>query len=218
MSLTLGWFLTKQVEIFAAFTNKKDFRMLEVFNLALVTSVLFVCRVNGASISQARFDTIGMQQEANINTAPNLTYTPIWKNASSPIYVGWEHFKWVFEAVTNKTFQTIDGLVSNRVQSDPPPEIIQITEKTPATEPLTPSPKGQDVEQKHLNSTHRLPETNTTKIPECDEAVGCVTWKVLKIVGAAVGAGFLVGLITPVLFYFTIIIIGCILYGKLSYE
>lgn len=55
-----------------------------------------------------------------------------------------------------------------------------------------------------------------TQTHECGDGseTSCFTWRILKIVGAAAGAGFLVGLFSPVMFYFTITTIGCLGYGK----
>ena len=41
-----------------------------------------------------------------------------------------------------------------------------------------------------------------------------MTWRILKIVGVAVGVGFIVSLFSPVLFYFIILNIGYLCYGN----
>jgi len=48
---------------------------------------------------------------------------------------------------------------------------------------------------------------------DCDEQT-CLTWRVLKILGTAVGVGFIVSIFSPVLFYFIILNIGYLCYGK----
>jgi hypothetical protein len=47
----------------------------------------------------------------------------------------------------------------------------------------------------------------------CEELT-CMTWRILKIVGVAVGVGFIVSLFSPVLFYFIILNIGYLCYGN----
>ncbi len=193
--------------------------MFEGFSILSIIVVLSTA--NGASISQSGPSTAANQQ--NLMGANTVVSSKLWNDLSTRLHLGWEQFKWAAGAVTNKTIQAIDDLVSsNTPQSDPPPEFFLITEKT-QNNPVTP-PTIQVYQEKDLGFTKKvIEETNSTttviseeRRDECDNETSCITWKVLKIVGSAIGIGFLIGLISPVLFYFTIITIGCCCYGRLS--
>lgn len=193
--------------------------MFEGFRIFLIIVVLSTA--NGASISQSVPSTTTNEQ--NLMGANAVVSSKLWNDVSTRLHLGWEQFKWAAGAVSNKTFQAIDDLVisSNKLQSDPPPEFILITEKT-QNDPVTP-PTIQVYQEKDLGFTKKvILETNSTttviseeRRDECDNETSCFTWKLLKIVGSAIGIGFLIGLISPVMFYFTIITIGCCCYGKL---
>ncbi|XP_032798460.2 uncharacterized protein LOC116935221 [Daphnia magna] len=171
--------------------------MAELISPLLVMSV--ISYVGGASISQVASSSSFLNQEHPVksHTIPDLAIG-LWSEVHDSVSMAWDKLK----AATGMQ----DKEIANSI--DQGSKIAQAAETFPASRHVEDKPIIN-----HANHFQTTPTTiDETKSGECEEST-CWTWRMLKIVGIAVGAGFIFSLFSPVLFYFIILNIGYLIYG-----
>ncbi|XP_057369333.1 uncharacterized protein LOC130690335 [Daphnia carinata] len=171
--------------------------MAELISPFLVISVMSY--VSGASISQVASSSTFLNQEHPVesHTVPDLAIG-LWSEVHSSVNMAWEKLK----AATGMQ----DKEIANNI--DQGFKMAQSAETIPAPHHVEDKPVSNQTNHLHTIS----PKTDESESGECEEST-CWTWRVLKIVGIAVGAGFIFSLFSPVLFYFIILNIGYLIYG-----
>ncbi|KAI9558806.1 hypothetical protein GHT06_015595 [Daphnia sinensis] len=175
--------------------------MAELFSSLLVMSV--VSYVGGASINPVASSSSFLNQEVQehpvkSHTIPELAIG-LWSEVHDSVSMAWEKLK----AATGMQ----DDEIANNID--------QGSKMAQSAETIT-APHHVEEDKPATNQTSHLQTTSTandeTNTGECEEST-CWTWRMLKIVGIAVGAGFIFSLFSPVLFYFVILNIGYLIYG-----
>lgn len=188
--------------------------------------------VYGASISQHTdgFSSYSKQQEmgTQIHTITDLA-TEFLNEIPSNIYKGFDKLKFISDTFSsNIILNQEDTPLINEVSTAKPGQQVEERmhhQKDSATVTVSSSAFNLATNESHIskngshNSTLINPpitsfEMDGASYAECEETgANFCTWKILKIVGAAVGAGFIISLFSPVLFYFTITTLGCFCCG-----
>lgn len=204
-----------------------------LLNFVLACSVLSY--INSASIAQHEDGYQALTEQRNLrketHTITDLA-TSFWSELPLKFQIskGWERSKQFAEMLANKTLQVFDSLTLPTVkknndtipaasQNSSSKTALNQTEATVVNLTIT-----QHSETKINNSTINPVKISEVSSPanvinneddKCEESpdLSCLNWKILKVVGSALGAGFVLGLFSPVLFYFAIITVGGIGYG-----
>ena len=181
--------------------------------------------VNCASISQA--GSSFTRQVSDDGLKPQTISPDVsWSEINQSLLSGWERLKLMAESLINNNIRipyTISIPQSNS-PSDPAYEKFKNhpTEASSETDlnQFKKLHQGESENQTQPARNSSISGQSATSVDDvsnnsCEES-NCFPWKILKIVGTAVGGGFLIGLVSPILFYFIITLIGCICYGKLT--
>ncbi|XP_046458865.1 uncharacterized protein LOC124205467 [Daphnia pulex] len=178
--------------------------MFEFLSLIFLISV--VSCVGGASISQAVPSFSNEQHIDKPHTISDLV-SSAWKDFHSSMNKTWQRVKLM------AGMPETNGTIQDSMGQDSP----QVTTETTTAHPEVQVYSAEFTNNKTTNDsflTNTEVTTDETKSnnDECEEQ-SCLTWRVLKILGTAVGVGFIVSIFSPVLFYFIILNIGYLCYG-----
>ena len=182
---------------------------------------VFLHTIDGASVAQTDngYQTFTSQRNVRKDThSITEVATGFLDEVPSKLHIsqGWQKAKNMAEMVANKTYHVLNGLVmsSSVINKD--------NNGDPTKNTSTPLEKTSTLSN---SSNQTLRESSLAPVSvksidadKCEESpdLNCLNWKILKTVGASIGAGFVLGIFSPVLFYFIIVTIGGFGYGNID--
>lgn len=200
--------------------------MSRLFQICTVMSVISSFAY-GASISHVDGFSFSKQQKVNthIHTITDLA-NGFWNEIPSKMYMGLDKAKSIEDTLASKTFLNNADPIMNEdstAKSADSEKVLASVFITSSTVNMATNESHNSKNGSQINTTFILPSITSFEEDgeayECEETgASCFTWKILKTVGASVGAGFIVGLFSPVLFYFIITTLGCLSYGMYKHE